>query len=316
MAIRSIGAKALQQNKSDWVNVAESKSVATNSLELGCAGSDAIDPATKCTPKLRSLRRWLTAGCLGLIVVGSTGCTMTAGFGRSLAHSECIDDFMIGYRNKALAEKAWHCRKSQFGKQCYGKEFKDGFIQGYMEVAQGGYACTPAMAPSKYWGWRYQSANGQGAVNAWFQGFPEGARAAEEDGIGNWSQVSVQTRPTQQPAMAPPPMPYGTPVPIESTPANPFYQEHDIVPGPANFDVPSGASEVIETLAPSNSASFDPTGSSSLSDYESGFDSSQAEAYTAMTDNSDIDIDQVFGASSGSVTISDEDDNSLPFSFE
>jgi hypothetical protein len=62
-----------------------------------------------------------------------------------------------------------------------------------MQVADGGDGCTPAFPPREYWGWKYQSHEGQARVAAWFSGFPHGARAAEEDGIGNWYQIQTSS---------------------------------------------------------------------------------------------------------------------------
>ncbi|TWU54609.1 hypothetical protein Poly51_33280 [Rubripirellula tenax] len=334
MAIRSIGAKALQQNKSDWAVEAEPNTVATNSSDNAEAGSVTINTSTEPSPAIRNLRRWLAAGCLGLIVVGSSGCTMTAGIGRQLKHTECIDDFMIGYRNRALAEKAWHCRKDQFCNQRNEREFRDGFMKGYMEVAEGGNACTPAIAPSQYWGWRYQSANGQGAVNAWFQGFPQGARAAEEDGVGHWSQIGTSSAPQQ----APVPMPAAAYSNSDSSstapaPANPFYTENEKAPEPTKLDEPKLDKSGIEPIESDATEAID-----ALDDFDSAYQSSdsfpfaavlsdgpaaasQPDMRTAVIDRSNVidesvtvDIDDVFGTSSDTINISDAND--LPFSFE
>ena len=62
---------------------------------------------------------------------------------------------------------------------------------GYEAVAGGKDGCTPALTPQQYWSWQYQNAEGQGKAAAWFAGYPHGARAAEEDGIGNWSQIQT-----------------------------------------------------------------------------------------------------------------------------
>ncbi len=72
-------------------------------------------------------------------------------------------------------------------------EFCEGFRAGYDAIAEGGDGCTPAFPPRQYWGWRYQSAEGQEKVAAWYAGFPHGARAAEEDGIGNWGQIQTSS---------------------------------------------------------------------------------------------------------------------------
>src|SRR6056297_4291308 len=171
MVIRFIDAKlAFQQNIRDWAFGAESKST-SSPMASDCNRSNPADPSRLGFGTRRSLRRWLAAGCLGLAVLGSSGCTITSGLCKSVTETDCIDDFMIGYRNRAMAEKAWHCQKHQLGHHRFGREYKAGFIDGYLEVASGGSGCTPALAPSDYWGWRYQSAQGQAAVNSWFQGF-------------------------------------------------------------------------------------------------------------------------------------------------
>lgn len=352
MAIRSIGAKALQQNKTDSVIGTEQTFVSTNSITSATAGANenGFDTTVSGNPKTairRISRRMIVAGCLGLIAVGSTGCTMTSGLGRSLTSHECIDDFMIAYRNKAMAEKAWHCRKDRFCNQCFEKEFKDGFLAGYAAVAEGGYACTPAVAPSQYWGWKYQSASGQGAVNAWFQGFPEGARAAEEDGIGNWRQVgySGPVPPAGTPAGQPmhtyaapngstlSPVQDGSMVPGTVAPANPFYNGGELAPsgsGPLdlNVDGPGNLnSDAIDVFDSADASDMNGSGHDVVTSDDIRFEVGRPPAArtalkgpalsvpaATLNDQTDFDVEKIFGSSAGSTSVSD--DNVLPFSFE
>ncbi len=164
------------------------------------------------------LGKLIAAGLLGLMIGGSTGCSLGSGAVQAITQTDCIDEFMIDYRNRALAEKAWYRDKPQFCNHQYLKEFKEGFISGYIDVASGGNGCVPAIAPQKYWGWRYQSALGQAAVNAWFEGYPMGVRAAEKDGLGNWQQI-----PTMDATAAPPIGTYSAPVIISDRPAGEPY---------------------------------------------------------------------------------------------
>ena len=355
MAIRSIGAKALQQNTTDSAGGAESNFVAKNSIDSAKAVANEVGSGNPMMSWRRVSRRLVIAGCLGLIAVGSTGCTMTTGLGRSLTNHECIDDFMIAYRNKAMAEKAWHCRKDRFCNQCFEKEFKDGFLAGYAAVAEGGYACTPAIAPSQYWGWRYQSASGQGAVNAWFQGFPEGARAAEEDGIGNWRQVGY-SGPRSAPGLPGQPMhslPAGAVVapglapvhggsvtPGTVTPANPFFQDGSApatgvpieIGSPSDLNGGSldifdsvhrdDANDSFRDVVSSKDVRFDvertPAAGKPAARTASKGSASNGPSLSAPTvsvnDNTDFDVEKIFGSSAGSTTV--EDNNALPFSFE
>ncbi|MCM2373195.1 hypothetical protein [Aporhodopirellula aestuarii] len=112
-----------------------------------------------------------------------------------LNNSECVDDFMIGHRNKVMATRAWLRVKHCYRGHRYQKDLRAGFIAGYLEVATGGSGCTPTVVSPQYWGWRHQSGNGQAAVNAWFEGFPLGVKAAEQDGIGHYNMIRLNAVP-------------------------------------------------------------------------------------------------------------------------
>lgn len=129
----------------------------------------------------------LTSSMLAL----SAGCSAFSGISNSLAYNECCDDFVLGYRNNAWSARAWHERKHCFQKEAYLTQFRDGFRQAYQDVASGGNGCTPSFPPREYWSWKFQSPEGQLRVAAWFAGYPHGARAAEEDGLGYYSEIPM-----------------------------------------------------------------------------------------------------------------------------
>ena len=151
-------------------------------------------------PARKSSRRkhLLLAATLGLLLSPTGGCQIASGIGNSLKHQEALDGFMIGYRNQAWAAKAWLCRKHRFANHCHLSDFEQGFRAGYEQVAKGGDGCAPGLCPKSYWGWQYQNSDGQARMNAWFEGFPLGVQAAEEDGIGHWSRVQT-SMPMAQP---------------------------------------------------------------------------------------------------------------------
>ena len=157
---------------------------------------------------------------------------MLTGFHNAVSHNDVLDDFMVNYRNRAWSAKAWHRYKHEFCDKRHLADFCAGFRQGYQDVATGADGCTPAMAPPEYWGWRYQSPEGQAKVNAWFEGYPLGAKAAEEDGIGGWGHIRTMVP-------APEPMP-PIAVPIEElppggapTPLEPMAEGSSVLPGNA-----------------------------------------------------------------------------------
>jgi hypothetical protein len=92
-----------------------------------------------------------------------------------------------------MSSRSWHTHKNQFCKEAYLSDFCAGYRAGYEDVANGSNGCTPAFPPKHYWSWQYQSAEGQRKVAAWFSGYPHGARAAEEDGVGHWSQIQMSS---------------------------------------------------------------------------------------------------------------------------
>lgn len=140
-------------------------------------------------------RRWarllLLAVAVSSVTVPSAGCSALRTATKKLTQHEQLDEFMVDYRNRAWSARAWLCRKDQFRNRHHLADFEAGFRAGYEDVAAGGSGCVPAVCPRAYWGWQYQSADGQSRMNAWFEGYPLGVQAAEEDGIGHWSHVAT-----------------------------------------------------------------------------------------------------------------------------
>lgn len=135
-------------------------------------------------------------GLLGMLAIvaltsASTGCTtMHNGF-EAITNNGGWNDTVLVLRNRSYSAKAWHRRKHNFCREKYSKDFCAGFRAGFEAVADGSDGCTPAFPPQEYWSWEYQSAEGQGKTSAWMAGFPHGARAAEEDGVANWTQIQM-----------------------------------------------------------------------------------------------------------------------------
>jgi hypothetical protein len=146
----------------------------------------------------RGLRRVMASAVIACAAIGTgSGCSIVSGLGNAVVHNDAIDEFMVGYRNSAWSAKSWHANKDRFCNQAHNRDFQAGYRAGYEDVAAGGNGCTPSLPPRSYWGWRYQSPEGQAKVAAWFAGYPHGAAAAEQDGLGGWSQIRTTSPPTQ-----------------------------------------------------------------------------------------------------------------------
>jgi hypothetical protein len=128
---------------------------------------------------------------LAVVAIAGPGCSIFQGIGNYLAYNDSCNDFVLGYRNVVWSQQAWRARKFQFCDQPQFDAFGEGFRAGYQDVASGGSGCVPAIPPRKYWTWKYQTAEGQAKVAAWFAGYPYGAQAAQEEGAGNWQAIQV-----------------------------------------------------------------------------------------------------------------------------
>jgi hypothetical protein len=180
------------------------ESTGENTGEFG--DSQAQTRGSRRTIQSRRKRGLLIAATVASLIAPSTGCMFISGAQRALSRHDALDEFMVDYRNRAWAARAWLCRKNRYANHCYLSDLEAGFRQGYEDVAAGGSGCLPAVCPQSYWGWQYQSADGQARMNAWFEGYPLGVQAAEQDGVGHWGNVAAAF-PSQPPA----PVPAATP---------------------------------------------------------------------------------------------------------
>ena len=147
-----------------------------------------------CKSKRSRLRRGkLVAASLIVVLACSSGCTLVHNASKLCTQNDAWNEAVVVMRNRTWATKAWHKRKHNFCNQTYINDFAAGFRQGYEDVANGSNGCTPATPPRSYWNWEFQSGEGQARTSAWFSGYPQGARAAEEDGVGNFSQVQLSS---------------------------------------------------------------------------------------------------------------------------
>ena len=157
-------------------------------------------PSKVACPPMNSVRntlgklRWTIALLSLAAILSSSGCSMLNNAVKQFRRCEPLEDFMIGHRNLVFGKRAWFRIRDRYHGCANVNEFRDGFLAGYADVANGGSGCTPNIAPTEFWGWRYQSAGGQAAIQSWFAGYPLGAKAAEEDGIAYWGRVPVSLR--------------------------------------------------------------------------------------------------------------------------
>ena len=120
-----------------------------------------------------------------LLTTVSTGCIRSNGALRALFEEPIID-----YRDMVWARRAFNLRYGNCDRP-FANHFRNGFVEGYCSVCEGGDGYVPAVPPEEYWGYEYQSAEGSQCVNAWFEGFPLGAAAARKDNAGKYNDIFI-----------------------------------------------------------------------------------------------------------------------------
>jgi hypothetical protein len=128
------------------------------------------------------MKRIQNISLLMLVTVSLTGCA-------SLQSGQ--DGFGTGLRHKCMAQQAWNEWSWCYDELDHPRHFAKGFKAGYRDVIQGGNGCQPTLPPKCYWKSCYQSAEGRCKVNSWFDGFSHGALAAQQDGVGDWTQIPI-----------------------------------------------------------------------------------------------------------------------------
>lgn len=130
-------------------------------------------------------------GCHVLMAPAAIIAAPVRGIHNHLCYNETIDDFAIEWRNRARARKAWKAERHRFAGHPHIHDLEKGFKDGYVEAASGAPGCLPITPPRSYWGWKHHSQCGQEQINTWFEGFPYGVAAAEQEGVVYYSQLPI-----------------------------------------------------------------------------------------------------------------------------
>lgn len=143
--------------------------------EIGLSGHADIGGITRYATIVAALFAMFCGGCASFNHTSSTCCT---------------DQVFSGWRDHVWAKRAYHQRFLTCADR-HPSHFRSGFLAGYSAVCRGEDGYVPAVPPKSYWGYSYQTAEGNEMVGSWFAGYPEGVRAATEDGAGLYRDVQV-----------------------------------------------------------------------------------------------------------------------------
>lgn len=112
-----------------------------------------------------------------------------------------FQDHEYAKANRGRADRAWKTREASGDARCESKDYMLGWKAGYLDVCRGGCGNPPPVAPKRYWAAKYQSPDGQGAIQDWFLGFETGAAAAKSCGEGSFHLIPTSN--TASPPLGP-----------------------------------------------------------------------------------------------------------------
>ena len=120
-----------------------------------------------------------------------------------------LNECKITWSNKMAAHQAWRdTQGSCMGMSCP-HSFKEGFTSGYLDVANGGRGCLPAVPIIRCHNhmWMDMCSDDQ-KMGAWYDGFEIGALSAREGGMSDSNRVITRSpHATQQDYSNPSSMP-------------------------------------------------------------------------------------------------------------
>lgn len=128
----------------------------------------------------------LGLSALAAVSLAQTGCGSNF---RNLAN-EVNNNILVEYRDAVWSRRAYNLRYGNCDRP-FSNHYRDGFCAGYMDVSNGGDGYVPALPPSEYRGFEYQSSEGAQCVNAWFNGYPAGVAAAKQDKTGEYKDMFI-----------------------------------------------------------------------------------------------------------------------------
>ena len=117
-------------------------------------------------------------------------CLLTATVSGCLSMPKCME----AVHNDKLACRGWRARKDCFAHE--GKDFRYGFLDGYIAAMHGGAdVCEPVVPPQRYWSSAGCRGRDCGVVASYYNGWGQGVAAAAQDGMASFAQVPLRARP-------------------------------------------------------------------------------------------------------------------------
>jgi hypothetical protein len=137
---------------------------------------------------------WRVVVCVLVPLTGSTGCTLARTAAKNL-HNEprlVFGDAKVKHRLRKLAGEALAECADRHPKKVFTYEFRDGFVDGFVDYLDSGGPCLPpAIPPYKYRSHKYLSPEGHAKVRDYFLGFKYGVDVAVATGWRPYLTIPV-----------------------------------------------------------------------------------------------------------------------------
>lgn len=107
-------------------------------------------------------------------------------------YCQCVDDVVVWETGKncgihALARYKHQCRQKLTA------DFSAGFVQAYIDLAEGRGPLPPSVPPSRYWQAYYRSCAGRPRVEEWYAGYQVGLEQGLQSGVSQFRRIDVRT---------------------------------------------------------------------------------------------------------------------------
>ncbi|MBA4062923.1 MAG: hypothetical protein C0501_04290 [Isosphaera sp.] len=176
--------------------------------------------------------RWKKVALAGALGPAAAGCHLAGLTARHPAHDPPAAPAGLAHDLRADARAAWREVRAEYPRRAFSAEFRDGFLDGYVDyLDRGGDGVLPAVPPARYTQHKkYFTPDGQCLVKEYFLGFKYGQDVAVATGKRQYLTVPVLL--PQHPADAPPVVytpprvvtptaPQPTPMPTPTPPPGP-----------------------------------------------------------------------------------------------
>ena len=101
-----------------------------------------------------------------------------------------VDDLVVYETAKCCGKRAFGSYRHQCP-QAYSKDFAAGFVQAYIDLAEGRGPLPPTVPPSRYWTAYYRSCAGRPRVEDWYAGYQAGLEQGRQSGVSQFNRIDV-----------------------------------------------------------------------------------------------------------------------------